>query len=107
MLEITPSELQAKLARGERVALLDVREAEEVAFCTLPRAQHLPMMDLFVGTAAPAAAPEAELVVYCHHGIRSLEAVRFLRQRGYPRALSLRGGIDAWSRTIDPTLRRY
>jgi len=107
VLEITPAELQAKLARGDGVALLDVREADEVALCTLPRAQHVPMMDLFLGLAAPTAPPDAELVVYCHHGIRSLEAVRFLRQRGFPRALSLRGGIDAWSRTIDPTLRRY
>jgi rhodanese-related sulfurtransferase len=107
VLEISVEELKRKLGGGEPVHLLDVREADEVAICALPGAQHLPMLALFAGVAAPDAPPDAEIVVYCHHGLRSLDAVRFLRMRGFAKARSLAGGIDAWAARVDPTMRRY
>jgi adenylyltransferase/sulfurtransferase len=51
--------------------------------------------------------PGAELVVYCHHGVRSAAAVAWLRERGFRRARNLAGGIDRWSRDVDSATRRY
>jgi adenylyltransferase/sulfurtransferase len=107
VLEIGPGEVKAKLDRGERVFLLDVREPPELAVCRLEGAEHIPMMQLFLGLESPSAAPDDEIVVFCHHGMRSLEAARYLRARGFPRARSLAGGIDAWAVTVDPSLPRY
>lgn len=51
--------------------------------------------------------PEAHIVVYCHHGVRSLGAVNWLREHGFQQAQSLAGGIEEWARLVDPTLARY
>lgn len=107
MIEITPAEVKGKLDRGEKVRLLDVREPMELEICRLEGAEHIPMMQLFLGLKAPDAAPDDEIVVFCHVGVRSYEAAAFLRSRGFPRARSLAGGIDAWALEIDPSLRRY
>lgn len=106
-METTAAEVKAKLDRGERVRLLDVREPHELAICRLDGAEHIPMMQLFLGLRKPEASPDDEIVVFCHLGVRSLEAAAFLRSRGFPRARSLAGGIDAWALEIDPTLVRY
>jgi rhodanese-related sulfurtransferase len=108
VLEITPTDLKAKLEQGDRdVHLLDVREADELAFCGLDGAQHIPMLQLFTGLQAPRAEPEAEVVVFCHHGVRSLEAAKYLRLNGFARARSLAGGLEAWADDVDPSLPRY
>lgn len=107
MIEITAAEVKARLDRGEKVRLLDVREPMELAICRIEGAEHIPMMQLFLGLKTPAAAPDDEIVVFCHLGVRSFEAAAFLRSRGFPRARSFAGGIDAWALQIDPTLRRY
>jgi rhodanese-related sulfurtransferase len=104
--QIEAAELAARLARpeGERPHLLDVREAQEFALVRLPDAQLIPLHEL------PARLDEVpagrEVVVYCHHGIRSLSGAAILEAAGR-QACSLRGGIDAWSRLIDPNLPRY
>jgi len=51
--------------------------------------------------------PEQEAIIYCHHGVRSLHAVQYLRQQGFQNTLSMQGGIDAWSNQIDPNLEKY
>jgi rhodanese-related sulfurtransferase len=107
VLEIGPDEVKAKLDRGERVHWLDVREPMELSICRLDGAEHIPMMQLFLGLRAPSAGPDDEIVVFCHHGIRSFEAAQYLQQRGFARARSLAGGIDAWAAAVDPSLRRY
>ncbi|MFI5404044.1 MAG: rhodanese-like domain-containing protein [Planctomycetota bacterium] len=107
MIEIDAAEVKAKLDRGEKVHLLDVREPMELAICRIEGAEHIPMMQLFLGLKAPAAGPGDEVVVLCHHGMRSFEAASFLRGKGFSRARSLAGGIDAWAQEVDPTLRRY
>jgi len=106
MLEIGVEELKAKLDGGEAVHLVDVREPAEVEICRLDGAELIPMMRLFLGQA-PAAGREDEIVVFCHVGVRSLEAARYLQARGFPRVRSLSGGIDAWATRIDPSMRRY
>jgi rhodanese-related sulfurtransferase len=107
MIEIDPKGLKALIDRGERVHLLDVREPGELAICRIEGSEHIPMMHLFLGTKAPAAGPEDEIVVLCHHGVRSFEAAQYLRMKGFRRARSLAGGIDAWAAEVDPTLTRY
>jgi rhodanese-related sulfurtransferase len=108
VLEITPTELKAKLETADRnVHLVDVREPEELAFCKLEGAQHIPMLQLFTGLQAPRADAETEIVVFCHHGVRSLEAAKYLRLNGFANARSLAGGLEAWADDVDPSLPRY
>jgi len=107
VIEIDAAEVKAKLDRGERVHLVDVRESQELAICRIEGAEHIPMMQLFLGLKTPSAGPEDEVVVLCHHGMRSFEAASFLRAKGFARARSLAGGIDAWAAEVDPSLARY
>ena len=102
--EITPEELKRRLDDGRALALLDVREPWEHELCALPGARLVPMDQ--VGVRFDELEAGSEVVVYCHHGLRSAAAVEWLRRQGIP-ALNLRGGIDAWTRRVDPTLRRY
>jgi adenylyltransferase/sulfurtransferase len=84
---------------------LDVREAFEVEICKIDNALHIPLSRLPQQYAhLPAAGP---LVVYCHHGMRSLRATEFLHSVGKTNAVSLVGGIDAWAITKDPGMLRY
>ena len=106
-MEIAPDELKALLDGGDAIHLLDVREPEEVAICALPGAQNIPMLRLFAGLTEPSVKPDAALVVYCHIGIRSLDAAEFLLQQGYANVRSLAGGIDGWAATCDPSMPRY
>jgi rhodanese-related sulfurtransferase len=103
-MEITVEELKTKLARGEKLHLLDVREPEEFALTQLEGAQLIPLGEL--QSRIDEIPEDVALVVYCHHGIRSLQAAGFLRSQGRT-AVSLKGGIDLWARAIDPSLPRY
>lgn len=107
MIEIDAAEVKARLDRGEPVHLVDVREPMELAICRIEGSEHIPMMQLFLGTKLPKAAKEDEIVLFCHHGMRSFEAASHLRAKGFLRARSLAGGIDAWAARIDPGLARY
>ena len=104
-LEITVHELQAKRNAGEDFVLLDVREAEEVALVQLPHSVHMPMGD--VPSRLHELDPETEIIVYCHHGVRSLRVVHFLRQHDFAQVVNLAGGIDAWANEIEPRMARY
>jgi len=103
--EITVQELKTKQAAGASFLLLDVREPEEVAIVQLPNSVHIPMGE--IPGRVHELDPEKEIVVYCHHGVRSLRVANFLLQRDFAHVKSLAGGIDAWSLEIDPALPRY
>ena len=103
--EITPRALAARMRDGSTPSLLDVREPYEWTIARLPDAQLVPLDAL--PDAVSTLDPGAELVVYCHHGIRSAAAVAWLRERGFQRVRNLTGGIDRWSREIDSATRRY
>ena len=96
----------AALRAGEGpYALLDVREPWEVALGALPEALTIPMNALPDRLdTLPADRP---LVVLCHHGQRSAQVTAWLHRRGYDNAVNLDGGIDAWSRTVDPAMPTY
>jgi rhodanese-related sulfurtransferase len=104
--QIDPTTLAEQLARpeGERPHLLDVREAQEFALVRLPDAQLIPLGQL--AARLDEVPADREVVVYCHHGIRSLSGAAILNAAGR-KASSLRGGIDAFARLIDPKLPRY
>jgi adenylyltransferase/sulfurtransferase len=103
--EITPEALAARLTAGTPTELLDVREPSEWSIARLPDARLVPLDGL--PDVVQTLDRGAELVVYCHHGMRSAAAVAWLRERGFLRARNLVGGIDRWSREVDPSTRRY
>lgn len=101
---MTPLELARRLQQSPPV-LLDVREHWEVQLAALPQARHIPMGD--IPRRWQELPTEADIVVYCHHGVRSAQVVAFLERVGMSRVYNLAGGIDAWSAEIDPTVARY
>jgi rhodanese-related sulfurtransferase len=108
-LEITPAEVAAwvHLPHEQRPRLIDCREAEELAICQIAGNEWFPLGSFSeAGTRLTADAARGA-VVYCHHGVRSLRGTLFLRAHGVKNALSMTGGIEAWSRLIDPAMPRY
>jgi rhodanese-related sulfurtransferase len=104
-LEIQPEALRDRLAQDEPPLLLDVRRRDEHALSALDGAVLIPLDEL--ASSMDELEPERETVVYCHHGIRSLNAVMFLQSQGFSRVKSLAGGIDRWSLRIDSKIARY
>jgi len=102
---VTATELAAELARGRTPLLLDVREEWEASIATLPDAVLVPLG--YLEAELDGVDPETEIVAYCHHGIRSASALALLRERGFANTRHLEGGIDSWSRTVDPRVERY
>jgi len=103
--ELTPQEVKAKRDRGEKFLLIDVREPWEVQLVGLKEAMHIPMED--IPWRVEELNREDEIVVFCHTGVRSGMVTQWLRAQGFERVWNLQGGIDAWARTVDPSLRRY
>ena len=103
--DITPTELKAKLDRGDDFDLIDVREPQEVAIAALPGAQLIPLGSFEAAIAG--LNPAREIVVICRSGSRSGYAVQALEQRGFQRARNLVGGLLAWSDEVDPTMIKY
>lgn len=107
MIEIRPDALADKLRRKEPVFLLDVRQDWEHQIVHLPGDVLIPLHQLPARLDEVRPPPGALVVAYCHHGARSLSAAAILRGAGLSEAVSLAGGIDLWSRSIDPALPRY
>ena len=107
MMEIEPRALAEKLRRGDPVWLLDVRHEWEHALSRLPDHALIPLHELPDRLGEVRPPPGVEIVCYCHHGVRSSSAAAILRQAGFGDALSLAGGIDLWSRLVDPSVPRY
>jgi rhodanese-related sulfurtransferase len=106
--EIAPSELKKRLDSGEKIHLVDVRESIEYQIAHVANSELIPM------ASVPGALQKIErmtddgtVVVLCHHGIRSLAVVNWLRQAGVEECQSLAGGIDRWSAEIDRAIPRY
>lgn len=104
-IEVTPAELKRELDGGRPVVLVDVREVPEWELVRLEGAQLMPLSRL--PGMANALDPSMDLVAYCHHGVRSLQAATFLRSVGLPRVRSLAGGIDRWALEVDREMVRY
>lgn len=106
--EITPDELKRKIDAGDAVTIVDVREPVELQMASLKGAgfKHIPMGDV-PSRAHQELDPEDHIVVLCHHGVRSANVTMWLRGQGFDNTQSLRGGIDLWSKTVDPTVPTY
>lgn len=106
-LEISCSEVQSKLTSGEPFLFVDCREPDEYATAKIAGAVLIPMSALSDRVAELEPHKSGPIVVHCHHGGRSLRVVRWLRNQGYGEAMSMAGGIDEWSQTIDAAVPRY
>ena len=113
---ITPRELADWLARGEAVAVLDVREDARTRLLRDRRCRRLPSICTSRWAQIPSRLEELRaviarcadrLVVYCHHGVRSRSVADWLARQGVERVFNLEGGIDAWSEVVDPGVPRY
>jgi rhodanese-related sulfurtransferase len=103
--EITVTELKKRLDQQEKLQLVDVREEEEFTICNLG-GELIPLGEL--PRRFSRIATDRPVVMVCHHGLRSAQAIHFLQQRhGYTHLLNLKGGIHAWATTIDPDMPVY
>ncbi len=105
--QITVEQLAAKIQDGETLYLVDVRQPWENEYCQLPDSVLIPLPELPERLAEVEPPEKALVVVYCHHGIRSLSGAAILRQAGFDNVASLAGGIDAWSLRVDSNVPRY
>jgi adenylyltransferase/sulfurtransferase len=103
--EVTPRELAARIARGEALTIIDVREPGEWAIARIDNARLIPLGTLH--DAVESLDRAGDIVVHCHHGMRSAAAVRYLRERGFDRVSNLAGGIARWSAEVDPAVPQY
>ena len=107
-LEITPQQVKQRLDAGEKLQWIDVREPHEFALAKIEGATLVPMRSVPGELQSlEARADEAPLIVYCHHGVRSAHVAAFLDRAGFGTVYNLAGGIDAWSRDVDPGVPRY
>jgi adenylyltransferase/sulfurtransferase len=104
-LEIAPTDLKKELEQGTPIQLVDVREPYEWKIAHIEGAQHLPLGQ--VSTGLSSLDSTVRTVTYCHHGMRSLQALEMLKAAGFSNVQSLEGGLDAWAREVDPGMRRY
>ena len=105
-LQITPQEVKQRLDSGEKIRFVDVREPFEFRQAHIEGSELIPMRT--VAKALPSFEEEtAPLILFCHHGVRSLQIASWLREQGVESSRSMDGGIDRWSLEIDPAVPRY
>lgn len=105
MNHILPAELKARLDAGENLQLLDVREAWEFETARIEGSRLIPMDE--VRARLSELDHTAGTVVICHHGGRSAQVSLFLEREGFSQIHNLTGGVDAWARSIDPSMPTY
>jgi rhodanese-related sulfurtransferase len=103
--EITAHELKARRDAGTGPLVIDVREKWELDVAKLPDIIHIPMNDITARLGE--LDPHQELVVMCRSGGRSMQVAQFLARNGFGNVANLTGGILAWSRDVDPSVRQY
>jgi rhodanese-related sulfurtransferase len=102
---ITPIEFAERVARGEEIRLIDVREESEFALAHIEGAELLPLSKM--GQWEGALNADEEIVVMCHHGFRSASVCAFLARKGFTKMVNLAGGIERWSWEVDRSVPRY
>jgi adenylyltransferase/sulfurtransferase len=102
--DIDPVEVKAKIDRGDKFALIDVREPHEYQICRIPTAKLIPLGEL--PKRLNELDPDIEIVAHCKSGMRSAKAVDLLKKNSF-RARNMKGGILAWSDKVDPTVPKY
>ena len=102
---LTASELKTRLEQGDELLMLDVREPHEYDYAHIAGSILIPLQ--LIPLRLGEIDPERHVVAICHHGIRSMQAARYLAYSGFTRVSNLSGGIDAWSVNCDSTVPRY
>ncbi|MBX7170735.1 MAG: hypothetical protein K1X72_07235 [Pyrinomonadaceae bacterium] len=102
---VSPTEIAERIKNGEEVNLIDVREPLEFEIASVEGAKLFPLSQF--NEWINDLEPEKEIVVMCHHGIRSANLCMFLVRNGFEKVFNLDGGIDLWSKEVDPTIPRY
>ncbi len=105
MKNLLPAELKAELAAGTKLQLVDVREEWEFQAARIDGATLIPMGQ--IAARLPELDPESGIVVICHHGGRSMQVAVFLERQGFSNVHNLTGGVDAWARSVDPSMPLY
>jgi len=107
-LETSPQDVKQSLDAGRRLFLIDVREPVEFELARIQGAELIPMRSVPSDLQRLEAwSDQGPLIVYCHHGVRSMNVVNWLREQGIAHCQSMAGGIDRWSREIDPSVPQY
>jgi rhodanese-related sulfurtransferase len=107
-LELSPREASERLKQGGNAILIDVREPEEFALSRIEEARLIPMQSIPAQLQQLEGwADDSDLLLLCHHGVRSLQVAHWLRERGIENCYSIAGGIDRWSREVDDSVPRY
>jgi len=104
-IEIAPREVKDLLGRGEKIFFVDVREKWEYDTARIEGTTLIPMRDIPANLARLEEA--GEIILLCHHGIRSLDAAAWLRSQGLEHVRSMAGGIDRWALEVDSAVPRY
>jgi rhodanese-related sulfurtransferase len=104
--EISVADVESMRDAGEEIIVLDVREPWELDVACISGSKHIPMGDV-PARFNQELDPDDHIVVVCHHGVRSMNVTAWLRQQGFEKVQSLRGGIDRWSREIDSSVPLY
>lgn len=104
--EISVADVKAMQDAEQEITLLDVREPWEIDVARISGSKHIPMGDI-PARFNQELDPDHHIVVVCHHGVRSMNVTAWLRQQGFEKVQSLRGGIDRWSREIDSSVPLY
>lgn len=105
--EINVHETKALIDSGAPMILLDCRERQEHSHCHIEGATLIPMGEVVERASELEPFREQRIVVYCHHGGRSMSVVNWLRNQGFDTAQNMTGGIDIWSQEVDPEVPRY
>ena len=105
-MEIRPQEVKRRLDTGEKLRMIDVREVFEFQQARIDGAELIPMRSVPQALSS-LESEERPIIVFCHHGIRSLQVVSWLREQGVENCTSMAGGIDRWSLEIDSSVPRY
>ena len=103
--EISATEAVILRNKNKEAVLLDVREHFELTICQIEGALHIPMGE--VPERHKTLPRDAPLIVFCHHGMRSLNVVQYLEAKGFENVINLAGGIHAWSVDVDPRMKQY
>ena len=97
--------MKAKLDRGDRFTLIDIREPQELQICRIPGGKLIPPGELPKRLAE--LDPNSEIVAYCRTGRRSGEAINLLIENGFRNVRNMTGGLHAWSDQVDPSVPKY
>lgn len=105
MKSITPATLKIKLDADEKPRLLDVREAWEYDLCSIEESINISMSN--IEKMLNEFKSDDEIIVICHHGMRSFQVANYLEGNDYSNISNLEGGVDAWAKTVDTDMAQY